>query len=166
MKFIKLSMHKMAIAAVAVFILSSTTLYFFHIKKEEYQKITCRADMTIKNTHSTFNGIMDFKIGQEKGIANIAGSVSNESGNEYIVQRTIFFTLTSYGGTPIWLSNKIVVSDVENSPAALLSGTLPDFYVKPSTVNDVNIIPVSKDGWLITKSSIPLLYCKNYKVNN
>lgn len=122
--------------------------------------------MTIKNTYSTFTGILDFKIGKGEGIANITGSVSRGFGTEYLVQRTVFLTLTSYGSNPVWISNKIVVSDVENAPTELLSETLPDFYLKPSTTTDVNIIPVSKNGWLITKSSIPLLYCQNYKVSH
>ncbi|CAI1174638.1 hypothetical protein [Serratia quinivorans] len=164
MKLIKFSIYRIAIASVVALILFCLCLLY--IKNTKNQKITCRADMMIKSTDATFNGIMDFKTGEGKGIANISGSVSSGSGKEYIVQRTIFFTLTNYGGNPIWLSNKIVVSDIENAPPELLLTTLPDFYLKPSTISDVNIFPVSKDGWLITKSSIPLLYCKNYKVNN
>jgi hypothetical protein len=164
MKLIKFSIHRIVSAAVvALFLFSLCLLY---IRNPEQQKIICRADMMIKSTDSTFNGIMDFKTGEGKGIANITGSVSSGSGMEYLVQRTIFFTLTSYGGNPVWFSNEIVVSDIENAPPELLLKTLPDFYLKPSTISDVNIFPVSKDGWLITKSSIPLLYCKNYKLND
>lgn len=166
MKIIKLSMHRIAIAAVVALLFFAVILCLLFIQNTDQKKITCRADMTIKNTNVTFKGILDFKTGEGKGIANITGTVSSGTGIEYLVQRTVFITLSSYGGNPVWISNEIAVSDVENAPTELLSGTLPDFYLKPSTTTDVNIIPVSKDGWLITKSSIPLLYCKNYNLND
>lgn len=166
MKIINFSIHRIALISVAAILFLSLTFYLLYIYNAAQQKITCRADMTIKNTYSTFTGILDFKIGKGEGIANITGSVSRGFGTEYLVQRTVFLTLTSYGSNPVWISNKIVVSDVENAPTELLSETLPDFYLKPSTTTDVNIIPVSKNGWLITKSSIPLLYCQNYKVSH
>ncbi|RYF64262.1 MAG: hypothetical protein EOO39_26995 [Cytophagaceae bacterium] len=45
---------------------------------------------------------------------------------EYTVQRTILFTHTDYGLSPVWVSRQIVISNRETVPSELLIKFLPD----------------------------------------
>lgn len=135
-------------------------------KKQDLSDITCRAEFMIKNNDAAFKGVLDLKSGAGKGIANLTGIVSSAAGKEYHLQRTVLYSLVIYGISPVWTSNQIIVSDTENVPEDLLLKVLPAFYLQPAKVTDADAIYLNSQAWLVTKSSIPYIYCKKYQLTN
>jgi hypothetical protein len=164
------------IIAIFCLMLVSGALINFHVNKSELNYLNCRSNIEIVNDHTIFRGVFDYKSGAGKGIANISGSVHvedeiadsihSEAHEEYLVQRTVLFTQLDYGISPIWNSSKVIASDIENVPDKLLAKLFPWFYLVPDKVMDSDAIPLSKDSWLLTKSSIPFMYCKKYSFKN
>ncbi|BCG08173.1 MULTISPECIES: hypothetical protein [Buttiauxella] len=143
-------------------IATSLALYLYLPPINENQhNLVCRANLQIVRNNATFRGIIDFKAGEGKGIAHINGII-DAAPQEYTVQRTILFTHTDYGLSPVWVSRQIVISNRETVPSELLIKFLPDFYLKNSGVTDIDIFTLNKDADLITREGIPYLYCQKY----
>jgi hypothetical protein len=119
----------------------------------------CHADMTTVNDDMTFHGVMDFKYRGGKGISNISGYVSVASDKEYIIQRTVLFTLENYGDNPVLSTEKIIISNLENTPGPILEKVLPALYLNEGNVTDAEVVHLRNNDWLIIKSKIPYLYC-------
>ena len=115
----------------------------------------------VRNT-SSFRGIIDIKTGGSKGIVNIDGIIKDAENNEQTVQRMVLFTQSSYGSSPVWISQKIQISNRETAPASLIQELLPDFFLTNTSVSNVDFFALNRETYLITKEGIPYLYCQNY----
>lgn len=124
--------------------------------------LSCRAAIDIVRNTASFKGIIDIKSGDTKGIVNIDGIISDATNNEQTVQRMVLFTHSSYGTSPVWVSQKIHVSNRETAPASLIQQILPDFFLTNTSVSNVDLFALNRDTYLITKEGIPYLYCQNY----
>jgi hypothetical protein len=144
--------------------LSGLTLYLHLNSHEKQNDLVCRATLQIVRENASFRGIVDFKSGDDKGIAHVNGIINVNPQEEYTVQRTILFTHTDYGLSPVWISRQIVISNRETAPAGVIQQFLPDFYLKNSGVTDIDIFALNKDASLITREGIPYLYCQNYQL--
>mgnify|MGYP003365392639 CR=1 FL=1 len=126
----------------------------------------CKANLKISHNNYLFRGIIEIKSGAAKGIVNISGFLVFPDKKEYTVQRTVLFTRSSYGVSPVWESNKIIVSNQETAPAESLRNLIPDFYLQSSEVTDVDIIPLDGNARLITKAGVPYLYCNKHTLTS
>ena len=149
---------------VCLAILSGLAFYLYMPSYENPHSIVCRSTLQIVRGNASFRGIVDFKSGDGKGIANINGIINVTPQEEYTVQRTILFTLAEYGLSPVWVSQQIIISNRETVPAAILQQFLPDFYLKNSGVSDIDIFRLNKDAALLTREDIPYLYCQKYQL--
>jgi hypothetical protein len=147
---------------VCAAILSGLALYLHIPHNENQHSLVCRATLQIVRDNAIFRGIIDVKSGNDKGIANVNGIVNVTPQDEYTVQRTVLFSLTDYGPSPVWVSRQIIVSNRETIPSDVLQKFLPDFYLKNSGVTDIDIFALNKDADLITREGIPYLYCQKY----
>lgn len=143
-------------------ILASLALYLYEPSDDARHNLACRASLQIARDKATFRGIIDFKSGDGKGIAHINGIINVSAQEEYTVQRTILFTHSDYGLSPVWVSRQIIVSNRETAPAGVLQQFLPDFYLKNAGVTDIDIFALNKDADLITREGIPYLYCQKF----
>ena len=100
--------------------------------------------------------------GGSKGIVNIDGIIKDAENNEQTVQRMVLFTQSSYGSSPVWISQKIQISNRETAPASLIQELLPDFFLTNTSVSNVDFFALNRETYLITKEGIPYLYCQNY----
>ncbi|EFR2684437.1 hypothetical protein KCK33_003508 [Salmonella enterica] len=139
---------------------------YFISNKQPMDKLTCKADIQIIKRGLTFYGLIDYKSSGDKGIVNIAGNIVTADKKEFIVQRTILFSLEVYGVSPIWTSQKILVSNRETASSELLNEALPEFYIHPSQVTDVDVLLINRSSYLITKSGIPYLICNKYTLDD
>lgn len=124
--------------------------------------LACRATIEIVRNTASFRGIIDIKSGDSKGIVNIDGIIKDNANNEQTVQRMVLFTHSSYGSSPVWVSQKIHISSRETAPAGIIRQLLPDFFLTNTSVSNVDLFPLNKETYLITKEGIPYLYCQNY----
>lgn len=147
---------------VCLAILSGLALYLHPPSHEKQHSLACRATLQIVRDNASFRGIVDFKSGDGKGIAHINGIINVTPQEEYTVQRTILFTRSDYGRSPVWVSRQIIISNRETTPAGVVERFLPDFYLKNSGVTDIDIFALNKDADLITREGIPYLYCQKY----
>lgn len=124
--------------------------------------LACRASIEIVGNTASFRGIIDIKSGDSKGIVNIDGIINDAINNEQTVQRMVLFTHSSYGTSPVWVSQKIHTSNRETAPASLIQQVLPDFFLTNTSVSNVDLFALNNQTYLITKEGIPYLYCQNY----
>lgn len=143
-----------------LFIIFGSGIYYN--SKMKTSTVTCRAEVMFNADKTTFTGIIDYKSGNDKGIVNISGLLSDEFGKESLVQRMVLFDRTNFGISPIWESKKIVVFNTENASFNQMKKVIPNFFLEPNTPSDVDVFSVSKNALLITKSNIPYLYCEKY----
>lgn len=88
-----------------------TVIYRYSKNNGELQDLTCRSAIEIVRNTSSFRGIIDIKTGGSKGIVNIDGIIKDAENNEQTVQRMVLFTQSSYGSSPVWISQKIQISN-------------------------------------------------------
>lgn len=152
------------IFVVCAAILSSLGLYLYLTANDHPHHLVCRATLQVVRDNTSFRGIVDFKSeeGDGKGIAHINGIINLNPHEEYTVQRTILFTHSDYGLSPVWVSRQIIISNRETSPPGVLQQFLPNFYLKNSDVTDIDIFSLNKEANLITREGIPYLYCQKY----
>lgn len=151
------------LACVAILASLAISLYL-PAENENPHNLVCRATLQIVRDNASFRGIVDFKSGEGKGIAHINGIIDANPQEDYTVQRTILFTHTDYGLSPVWISRQIVISNRETVPPDVLKQFLPDFYLKNSGVTDIDIFALNKDANLITREGVPYLYCQKYQL--
>ncbi|MEG2265593.1 hypothetical protein NMC99_25700 (plasmid) [Citrobacter cronae] len=124
--------------------------------------LACRATIEIVRDTTTFHGIMDIKTGDSKGIVNVDGIVKDSTKNEQTVQRMVLFTHSSYGSSPVWVSQEIHISNRETASASIIRQLLPDLFLTNTSVSNVDLFALNNRTYLITKEGIPYLYCQNY----
>jgi len=103
-----------------------TVIYRYSKNNGELQDLTCRSAIEIVRNTSSFRGIIDIKTGGSKGIVNIDGIIKDAENNEQTVQRMVLFTQSSYGSSPVWISQKIQISNRETAPASLIHEPHPN----------------------------------------
>ncbi len=85
----------------------SATFYQHGKNHSHLHNLACRATIEIVRDTTTFHGIIDIKTGDSKGIFNVNGIVKDAAKNEKNVQRMVLFTHSSYGSSPVWVSQEI-----------------------------------------------------------
>ena len=141
-----------------------TAVYRYSKNNGQLHNLTCRSAIEIVRNTSSFRGIIDIKTGGSKGIVNIDGIIKDAENNEQTVQRMVLFTQSSYGSSPVWISQKIQISNRETAPASLIQELLPDFFLTNTSVSNVDFFALNSETYLITKEGIPYLYCQNYSL--
>lgn len=137
--------------------------FYQHGKNHSHlHNLACRATIEIVRDTTTFHGIMDIKTGDSKGIVNVDGIVKDAAKNEQTVQRMVLFTHSSYGSSPVWVSQEIHISNRETAPASIIRQLLPDLFLTNTSVSNVDLFTLNNRTYLITKEGIPYLYCQNY----
>lgn len=136
----------------------------FSINKNRIESFSCKANMVLTRSNNIFRGIVDHKINTKDGIVNVNGFIVTSEGKEYLVKRTIILSMSTHGGSPVWYSSQIVPSAIENVPESLMKLLFTDFFYKPGTIADVDILHLSSDSYLIIKSNMPHAYCSKLKI--
>lgn len=94
--------------------------------------LACRATIEIVRDTASFRGIIDIKSGDSKGIVNIDGIIKDANNSEQTVQRMVLFTHSSYGSSPVWVSQNHPYIKSRNRPCQYHPATparfLPDQY--------------------------------------
>ena len=139
-----------------------TVVYRYSKNNGELHDLTCRSAIEIVRNTSSFRGIIDIKTGGSKGIVNIDGIIKDANNSEQTVQRMVLFTHSSYGSSPVWVSQNIHISNRETAPVSIIQQLLPDFFLTNTSVSNVDLFSLNKETYLITKEGIPYLYCQNY----
>lgn len=121
--------------------------------------LTCRSDMKINAEDASFEGSFIYKLGTEKGITNIVGNIISASGEEYLVERTVLLSFSNYGFSPVWTSDKVVISNKDSVPLSVADDLFPNIYIKPSEHSDIDMININASSFLITMAGIPYQYC-------
>lgn len=127
---------------------------------KENKNITCRSDMKIIAANASFEGTFTYKLGSERGIANIIGYITSKSGDEYSVERTVLLSFSNYGISPVWTSNNILISKRDSVPLTVADEVFPNFYLKPSEHSDIDMININESSFLFTIAGMPYQYCR------
>jgi hypothetical protein len=139
-----------------LFIIFTIVILFLSKNKDQF---SCQSNVIIKNASSVFHGVINFNVSSNNGAVNINGFLKNPTKSDYIVNRTILFSSSLHGGTSVWESTSISISNTDTTPTELLNGILPQVYLEPSTISDVSIRRLDKKSFLLLKEYIPYVYC-------
>lgn len=149
------------LAGVCVVLVSVLAFFLSFPPYRHTHDLVCRANLRIVRDDVEFKGIVDVKSSGLKGISNINGMIRKDD-QTYTVQRTVLFTHQDYGISPIWTSRTVIPSNRETVTASVLEQILPKFYIEHSSVSNVDIFPINKTAYLITKEGLPYFYCQKY----
>ena len=138
-------------------------LFYQHGKNHNHlHNLACRATIEIVRNTASFRGVIDIKTGDSKGIVNIDGIIKDATNNDQTVQRMVLFTHSSYGSSPVWVSQEIHISNRETAPTSIIQELLPDLFLTNTSISNVDLFAMNSETYLITKEGIPYLYCQNY----
>lgn len=126
--------------------------------------LTCRSEVIISKSNIVFKGLIDYKASSSKVIVNLTGSITDNQGRNVAIQRTALFSRSSYGISPVWESTETDEPDHDAFTNELMKKIIPRFYLQKSVVADVDLFVLSDNVILVTKSNLPYLYCKKYKL--
>ena len=139
------------------------TAFYQHGKNHNHlHNLACRATIEIVRNTVSFRGVIDIKTGDSKGIVNIDGIIKDATNNDQTVQRMVLFTHSSYGSSPVWVSQEIHISNRETAPTSIIQELLPDLFLTNTSISNVDLFAMNSETYLITKEGIPYLYCQNY----
>ena len=139
------------------------TAFYQHGKNHNHlHNLACRATIEIVRNTASFRGVIDIKTGDSKGIVNIDGIIKDATNNDQTVQRMVLFTHSSYGSSPVWVSQEIHISNRETAPTSIIQELLPDLFLTNTSISNVDLFAMNSEAYLITKEGIPYLYCQNY----
>lgn len=139
------------------------TAFYQHGKNHNHlHNLACRATIEIVLNTASFRGVIDIKTGDSKGIVNIDGIIKDATNNDQTVQRMVLFTHSSYGSSPVWVSQEIHISNRETAPTSIIQELLPDLFLTNTSISNVDLFAMNSETYLITKEGIPYLYCQNY----
>jgi len=139
------------------------TAFYQHGKNHNHlHNLACRATIEIVRNTASFRGVIDIKTGDSKGIVNIDGIIKDATNNDQTVQRMVLFTHSSYGSSPVWVSQEIHISNRETAPTSIIQELLPDLFLTNTSISNVDLFAMNSETYLITKEGIPYLYCQNY----
>lgn len=119
----------------------------------------CKAKVMVQRGDAFFKGVIDIKVIDGDGALHVNGFITTEKMEEFVIQRTVLFTAEKYRSSPMWVSNKIVLTHLDNSTPELITKMLPSFYVEPTTVSNIGLVSLDDGSMLITKSHLPYLFC-------
>ena len=121
---------------------------------------TCKSKVQIIRGNYTLKAVIDIKVIDGDGSLYIDGFVRGEDNNEHSIQRTIIFKAEKYKSSPVWHSNKIIPTHLDDVDDAMIVKLLPTFYTTtPITVTNISLITLPNNSSLIMKSHLPYLYC-------
>lgn len=139
------------------------TAFYQHGKNHNHlHNLACRATIEVVRNTASFRGVIDIKTGDSKGIVNIDGIIKDATNNDQTVQRMVLFTHSSYGSSPVWVSQEIHISNRETAPTSIIQELLPDLFLTNTSISNVDLFAMNSETYLITKEGIPYLYCQNY----
>ena len=139
------------------------TAFYQHGKNHNHlHNLACRATIEIVRNTASFRGVIDIKTGDSKGIVNIDGIIKDATNNDQTVQRMVLFTHSSYGSSPVWVSQEIHISNRETAPTSIIQELLPDLFLTNTSISNVDLFAMNSETYLITKEGIPYLYRQNY----
>lgn len=159
---LRLRLQTGIILLLCIMAIIAATFYQHGKNHGHLHNLACRATIEIVRDTTTFHGIMDIKTGDSKGIVNVDGIVKDSTKNEQTVQRMVLFTHSSYGSSPVWVSQEIHISNRETASASIIRQLLPDLFLTNTSVSNVDLFALNSRTYLITKEGIPYLYCQNY----
>lgn len=159
---LRLRLQTGIILLLCIMAIIAATFYQHGKNHGHLHNLACRATIEIVRDTTTFHGIMDIKTGDSKGIVNVDGIVKDSTKNEQTVQRMVLFTHSSYGSSPVWVSQEIHISNRETASASIIRQLLPDLFLTNTSVSNVDLFALNNRTYLITKEGIPYLYCQNY----
>lgn len=120
---------------------------------------TCKAKVRIERNAIKFSGVVDIKVLKGKGSLRIDGVAEDVENDHYTIQRTVLFNAIKENSNPTWKSREIITTHLDNIPDDITSLLLPMFYIKPTTVTNIELESLNDGTLLITKSHLPYLYC-------
>lgn len=130
------------------------------VLSKKNDQFSCQSNVVIKNRGGVFYGVINFNVSSLNGAVNINGFIKSATEPDYIVNRTILFSSSLHGGTPVWKSTSISISNIDTTPSQLLSGFIPQVYLVSSTISDMSIQKLDKNSFLLLRENIPYVYCK------
>ncbi|MFP2508252.1 hypothetical protein [Buttiauxella gaviniae] len=123
---------------------------------------TCKAKLKIERDTMRFSGVIDINVVQGKGSLRIDGVSDVDNGKYYTIQRTIIFYADKENSNPTWKSKEVITTHLDDIPDDITVHLLPAFYIKPTTVTNIDMETLKDGTLLITKSHLPYLYCSGF----
>lgn len=151
------------VVIIFIFAMASVAGLFAYISNSEninfMDNFTCKAKVRIERNMIKFSGVVDIKVLSGKGSLRIDGVAEDVDNYHYIIQRTVLFNALRENSNPTWKSREIITTHLDNIPDDITSLLLPMFYLKPTTVTNIELESLKDGTLLIIKSHLPYLYC-------
>lgn len=151
------------IAFVFIVISCVATGFYKYSNREKcvnfMDNFTCKAKLKIERDAIKFTGVVDINVVRGKGNLRIDGVSDSDIGKHYTIQRTIIFYAGKENSYPTWKSKEVITTHLDDIPDDVIFHLLPTFYIKPTTVTNINMETLHDGTLLITKSHLPYLYC-------
>lgn len=149
------------ISCIIIILIFSAASYIPAAKKiNNMTDFTCKSKVQILRGDYTLKAVVDIKVIDGDGSLYIDGYINGHNKEEFSIQRTIIFKAEKYKSSPVWHSNKIISTHLDNADDEIIVKLLPKFYTTtPITVTNISLITLPDNSSLIMKSHLPYLYC-------
>lgn len=160
MYFTKENKFILIICLISIFIFSAISYLPAEKKINNMTDFTCKSKVQILRGNYILKAVVDIKVIDGDGSLYIDGYIKEHNNEELSIQRTIIFKAEKYKSSPVWHSNKIISTHLDEVSDEIIVKLLPTFYTTtPVTVTNISLITLPDNSSLIMKSHLPYLYC-------
>lgn len=160
MQFAKENKYILILCLTVILVFSAVTHIPAEKKVNSMTDFTCKSKVQIIRGDHILKAVIDIKVIGGDGSLYIDGFIKGQDNDEHSIQRTIMFKADKYKSSPIWHSNEIISTHLDDAGDEIIVKLLPSFYTTtPITVTNISLITLPDNSSLIMKSHLPYLYC-------
>ena len=141
----------------------AVALTFLAVKSlQEWQRghFDCMGELSVQYPSVEGNIAIRYIFNGINGVAILRGEISQKGQATVPVNHNVWFSFTRKGQDYFLQSERVSASTGEPTTNALLSRTLPDFYLRDGVPFYLNISRTDGNHWLFFTSRSPSIYCK------
>lgn len=120
----------------------------------------CMGDLSVQYPSVEGNISIRYIFNGTNGVAILRGEITHKGEGTVPVNHNVWFSFNRKGQDYFLQSERVSVSTGEPATNALLSRTLPDFYLREGVPFYLNISRTDSNHWLFFTSRSPSVYCK------
>ena len=145
------------VSIVALFL---TFLTVCSIQTWQRGHFVCMGDLAVEFPSVEGNISIRYIFNGTNGVAILRGEITQQGVGSIPVNHNVWISFNRKGQDYFLQSERVSASTGEPTTNALLSRTLPDFYLREGVPFYLNISRTDGNHWLFFTSRSPSIYCK------
>ncbi|EKZ6372277.1 hypothetical protein RE070_004434 [Klebsiella aerogenes] len=154
-------MKRVLLIACIVFSIAAAILVIeLHVREENDDGFSCIANYIQHTKGFRIEMMISYTFGVKKGIINLSGIATDETGKEWSLDRQVIFQYHREKNIYFLTSVRTTRFSDDNEDTSILSRYIPSFYLEDSNKIVLKILPDGGSNYLFFLEPIPIYNCK------